>query len=62
MVFQKIVSMMKPSLFTKSSSLNTKTLRLPYRRSQKSFSFIGFYTGVGLLEGDSHVGSNELRA
>jgi hypothetical protein len=61
-VFQKIVSMMKPSLFTKSSSLNTKTLRLPYRRSQKSFRFIGFYTGVGLLEEDSRGTKNEVRA
>jgi hypothetical protein len=54
--------MMKPLLFTRSSRLQvSNTLRVLCGRSQKYFRYIGFYTGVGLLEEDSRGTHQEVR-
>jgi len=60
-VFLKIASMMKPSLSIKSSLLDTNTLWVLCGRSQKYFRLARFYSGVGLLEGDSRGTQYEVR-
>jgi hypothetical protein len=42
-------------------SHSRRTLRPLCGRSQKTFRLLGLYTGVGLLEGDSHTVHNEVR-